>query len=75
LLVGHAVTRALQLKAQGETPLGSPEAASKMEALLLELQQLNDQAEALTEAGLFDEWFPVNRRRMEVVELLDAVGV
>lgn len=43
-----------------------------MQALLLELRQLNDQAEALTEAGRYEEWFPVHRRRQELMAALEA---
>ena len=52
-------------------PLGSPEAALNMEALLLELTELNNQADALTEAMRFDEWWAVNERRREIARLLD----
>lgn len=45
-----------------------------MEALLLELQQLNDQADALTAAERFDEWDAVQRRRMELMNQLEGWG-
>ena len=54
-------------------PLGSPEAALNMQALLTELDQLNDQADALTEAMQFDEWWAVNERRREIIRLLDEI--
>lgn len=54
-------------------PLGSPEAALNMEALLLELSELNDQADALTEAMRFDEWWAVNERRREIARRLDEM--
>jgi hypothetical protein len=44
-----------------------------MEALLRELSELNDQADALTEAMQFDEWWAVNERRREIARLLDEV--
>ena len=43
-----------------------------MEALLLELQQLNDQADALTESGRSDEWDALQRRRMALMNQLEA---
>jgi hypothetical protein len=44
-----------------------------MEALLLELSELNDQADALTEAMRFDEWWAVNERRREIARRLDEM--
>lgn len=52
-------------------PLGSPGAALNMEALLQELSQLNDLAEELTEAGRYDEWDVIHRRRQELMAALD----
>jgi hypothetical protein len=43
-----------------------------MEALLLELDQLNDQADNLMEPEQFDQWWAVTQRRIEVIRLLDA---
>lgn len=43
-----------------------------MEALLLELQQLNDQAEALTDAKRFSDWEIVQKRRSEVINQIEA---
>jgi hypothetical protein len=43
-----------------------------MEALLLELTQLNDQADALMEPEQFNQWWAVTQRRIEVIRLLDA---
>jgi hypothetical protein len=43
-----------------------------MEALLLELQQLNDQADALTEASRFDEWNAVQARRSELMNHMEG---
>jgi hypothetical protein len=42
-----------------------------MEALLRELTELNNQADALTEAMRFEEWWAVNERRREIVRLLE----
>jgi hypothetical protein len=53
-------------------PLGSPEAALNMEALLNELIELNDRAEALMEPEQFDQWWAVTQRRQEIIRLLDA---
>ena len=53
-------------------PLGSPEAALNMEALLNELVELNDQAEALMEPEQFDQWWAITQRRQEIIRLLDA---
>ncbi len=53
-------------------PLSGPEVALNMEALLLELQQLNDQADALTESGRFDEWDALQRRRMALMNQLET---
>jgi hypothetical protein len=44
-----------------------------MEALLRELDQLNDQADALIEPMRFDEWWAVNERRREIARLLDEI--
>jgi hypothetical protein len=44
-----------------------------MQALLAELDQLNDQADALTEAKRFDEWWAVNERRREIIQLMDEI--
>jgi hypothetical protein len=44
-----------------------------MQALLAELDQLNDQADALTEAKRFDEWWAVNERRREIIRLMDEI--
>jgi hypothetical protein len=43
-----------------------------MEALLNELVELNDQADALMEPEQFDQWWAVTQRRQEIMQLLDA---
>jgi hypothetical protein len=43
-----------------------------MEALLNELVELNDQAEALMEPEQFDQWWAITQRRQEIIRLLDA---
>ena len=53
-------------------PLGSPGAALKMQALLLELDQLNNQAENLMEPEQFDQWWAITQRRQEIMRQLDA---
>ena len=53
-------------------PLGSPEAALMMQALLLELDQLNNQAENLMEPEQFDQWWAITQRRQEIMRQLDA---
>ena len=43
-----------------------------MEALLNELVELNDQADALMEPEQFDQWWAVTQRHQEIMQLLDA---
>jgi hypothetical protein len=43
-----------------------------MQALLLELDQLNNQAENLMEPEQFDQWWAITQRRQEIMRQLDA---